>query len=147
LELEMDDATGIWRLEKWKEGWALFLASPVLGQGFGRPVNTLKMERPVSDDEFNLGLPHNTFLVSLVRQGILGTSVLLGVVGVWFWVTIKSLRTASPPTRRDMVTLIAIVVMCLPYGFFSLFFESPYLAFPFWATIGLGMVLAGRATE
>jgi hypothetical protein len=142
VALDLNDHSGRWRLARWQEGLTLFQKSPIFGQGFGRPIVTYTTHKEPREDEFNFGLPHNTYLVSLIRQGVLGTALLLATLVAAAWGALRVLGKLTVDHRADLSIALALATAGLVYGFFSLFFESPHTAAPFWMIVGIGSAIA-----
>jgi hypothetical protein len=136
VSFDVTDSTGAWRVERWRKGWAMFRANPIQGQGFGRPIVTYSLKEPPLADDFNYGLPHNTYLVSLIRQGIAGTCILGCIFLAWAYMILKSWPSASQEQRSRVALAAGLAVTGLVYGAFTLFFESPYTAVMVWMVVG-----------
>jgi O-antigen ligase len=132
------DGTAQWRLGAWRNAVELIGAHPVGGVGFGTPVDVYPLDEPPQKMEspFNYGLPHNTYLTVALKTGLPGLVLLLTALAVWV-VRMWQLRARS--TWACAVVAFGVYGCC--YGYFSLFFERPFMAFPFWVVIGVGLSL------
>ena len=76
------------RLEKWGEAWQMFLASPVLGAGFGQFTWHHFLYQAANDAPLAGGLfnhSHNIVLQLMAETGVAGTLVIVGPVLAWLW--------------------------------------------------------------
>jgi O-antigen ligase len=138
------DGTAQWRLGAWRNAVELIRAHPVGGVGFGAPINVYPVDEPPEKMEspFNYGLPHNTYLTVALKTGLPGLVLLLTALAVWLR---RMWRLRARSTWACAVVAFSVYGCC--YGYFSLFFERPFMAFPFWVVVGIGLALerlAGR---
>jgi O-antigen ligase len=132
------DGTAQWRLGAWRNAVELIRAHPVGGVGFGTPVDVYPVDEPPQKIEspFNYGLPHNTYLTVALKTGIPGLTLLLTALAAWLRCMWR-LRARS----AWACGVVALGVYGCFYGYFALFFERPFMAFPFWVVIGIGLSL------
>jgi O-antigen ligase len=137
------DGTAQWRLGAWRNAVELIGENPVSGVGFGTPINVYPVDEPPEKMEspFNYGLPHNTYLTVALKTGLPGLALLLAGLAVWLR---RVWRLRARSTWACAVVALGVYGCC--YGYFALFFERPFMAFPFWVVIGVGLSLE-RLTE
>ena len=125
------------RLEKWGEAWHMFLASPVLGAGWGQFAWHHFLYQAANDAPLARGLfnhSHNIVLQLMAETGIVGALVIVGTVLAW----LAGLRRV----RFDLewwwlLALLGVV------GIHSL------LEFPLWYSnfLGLAALLLGLGAQ
>jgi hypothetical protein len=74
------------RLEKWGEAWQMFLASPVLGAGWGQFAWHHFLYQAANDAPLARGLfnhSHNIVLQLMAETGIIGALIIVGTVLAW----------------------------------------------------------------
>ncbi|HPD13461.1 MAG TPA: O-antigen ligase family protein [Planctomycetota bacterium] len=83
------------RTEVWREGWEVFLRSPVLGLG------------PLAD-RFHMGLQHvhNTWLLALMQAGVAGTAFFVASWVVGWRLFFRSLRSLAALSAQHRTLLI-----------------------------------------
>jgi O-antigen ligase len=120
--------------------------SPVLGQGFGADLahGFLEEYYPIGDFDFSARSPHNIFLTTLGRMGLVGAAVLLALYFAQGRMTARLARLArTDPTRRDAMTLQAAVWVVMVSSCLGVVIEGPMGAIPFWIMLGLAHEMAG----
>ena len=114
--------------------------SPLLGQGFGADLarGFLVEYYATSNDDFSARSPHNIFMTTLGRMGLVGVAVLLAIYLVQGRITARVAREArTDPTRQDAMTLQAAVWVVMVSACLGVVFEGPMGAIPFWIMLGL----------
>lgn len=114
--------------------------SPVLGLGFGADLahGFLLEYYPTSEPDFTARSPHNIFMTTLGRMGLLGVAVLLSVYWVQARITARLAREArADPSRQDAMTLQAAVWVVMVSACLGVVLEGPMGAIPFWIMLGL----------
>ena len=142
------------RLVWWKNvAEETLTTSPVLGLGFGADLarGFLSEYYPTDDTEFTTRSPHNIFMTTLGRMGLLGATVLVAVFWVQARSTARTARTAREargnPARGDAVSLQAAVWVIMVSACFGVVLEGPMGAIPFWIMLGLAHYLANNAEQ
>jgi O-antigen ligase len=138
------DPTAIFRMIRWRITFALWLTHPVFGVGFGRmllPYTLPSLREELRLGQFNMGMPHNTFLFLAARMGLVG---LMSVLFCWFFI-LGRLFVVSKHTRAaaDELAAANILVMMFGSAMFALFFERPQLNAVFWIVMAIGQRLIG----
>ncbi|MBI4178597.1 O-antigen ligase family protein [bacterium] len=96
--------TNIIRVYMWWTGGRMWWDAPILGQGLGASHVTYPFYRP--DRYHRIGMSHNTDYVHseelqfLCEQGIVGFSAWLAMIGVFFYICYRKLRTLGDVTER-----------------------------------------------
>jgi len=114
--------------------------SPALGQGFGADLahGFLLEYYPTSETDFSARSPHNVFMTTLGRMGLVGVAVLLAIYVVQFGITARAAREArAHPARSEAITLNAALWVLLVSACFGVVLEGPMGAIPFWIMLGL----------
>jgi O-antigen ligase len=125
------DDNAYFRLLRWNAAIDLWLRSPFVGMGFGRPIIPEFLIQQ-SERGLNAGLPHNSFLTVIARMGIVGIAL---VVLPWMWSIAKAIRGMRSPLYRPEAFAAALVLICmLGYANFVLFLERPMHAAALWIT-------------
>jgi O-antigen ligase len=149
-----NDPDGQFRLQRWRKTAAVWIRSPVFGVGFGAPImldssgENLRGEVGTAAQRgalgaFNVGMPHNSFLMVLARTGLIG----LGLI-CFAWITgirkaIKRLngRLIDP----DQLAVAGILIAMISTAALNLFFERPMLCAPFWMMLAASYKLSASA--
>ena len=112
----------------------------MLGLGFGADLahGFLLEYYPTGDTDFTARSPHNIFMTTLGRMGLLGTVVLLSIYWTQGRITARVAREArTNPARQDAMTLQAAVWVVLVSACLGVVLEGPMGAIPFWILLGL----------
>jgi hypothetical protein len=135
------EGTVTWRVQRFKEAWQRWKASPVtrlIGEGFGLPLT-----------DHNLGggvvvrQPHNTHLTVLARLGVVGLVlwiVMHGRIACLFLRTILR-RSASGVEHRLILWLSVCYVLGMVFTTFQPWLEFSYGAIPFYVFLGFALGL------
>jgi len=136
-----EEPSATFRRIAWAKAVARIRAQPWTGIGFG-PEPALypssycdAPESPIS----NCGNAHNTYLTLAMRTGI-PSFMLWAVASLWVaggYARAVLRHKNDEAVVRTAVLLTAILASLLVFGFFSLFFESPYLSPYYWVTLGV----------
>lgn len=124
--------------------------SPLLGLGFGADLahGFLNEYYPVGGDDFSARSPHNIFMTTLGRMGLLGVAVLLAVYLHQARVTARVAREArADPARQEAMTLQAAVWVVMVSACLGVVLEGPMGAIPFWIMLGLAHHAAQNPAE
>ena len=122
--------------------------SPVLGLGFGADLarGFLLEYYPTSETDFSARSPHNIFMTTLGRMGLVGVAALLAVYFMQGRVTAQVAREArSDPARQEAMTLQAAVWVVMVSACLGVVLEGPMGAIPFWIILGLAHYGATQA--
>jgi O-antigen ligase len=117
-----------------------FATDPVFGQGFGADLakGFFLEYYPTTEPDFNPRSPHNIFMTTLGRMGLVGTAVLAAIYWVQARATARSVRAArGEPERDENVTLQAALWVIMVCACFGVVLEGPMGAIPFWIMLGL----------
>lgn len=79
-EIDVQEESALGRVEAWYEGLLMFQSSPVFGVGTGRFT------------EYHYLTAHNSLVLVLAENGIVGLTVWLAFVGYCFWMMVRILR-------------------------------------------------------
>lgn len=124
------DESSLFRLERWRYAIHLWHLHPLLGNGFGVPLaKSTLLARKELEGQFNVGMPHNTFLFLLCRMGVMGLA-LVGFCWVYAWYGVAA--TARRTMAADELALANILVALAAFASFVLFFERPMNGATFW---------------
>lgn len=129
------------RITAWQVATNYIISNPVTGIGFGSPLETYP-ERHCdlpSGESSNCGNPHNTFLTLVIRMGIPVSLLFFGATLLTLGKGLRQLwrHTSNEERGRDLFVMILVNVIMLVYGGVSLFFESPFLAAPYWTLFAM----------
>jgi len=129
------------RFIMWEQSMDLFRQNPVFGVGF----NVFPYIG------FELGDTHNVFVKFLAEQGIIGTSLLLMLLGMAFWRGRILYRTAKDPFLKGLGLGFACCVVAIFVGnmFGDRWTHTPLGAW-FWVFLGMverGNVIVARGEE
>lgn len=129
------------RLVWWKNvAQETLTASPLFGLGFGADLarGFLTEYYPTTETDFSARSPHNIFMTTLGRMGLLGVGVLLAI----YWVQARSTARVARAARSDpaldyAITLQAAVWVVMVSACLGVVLEGPMGAIPFWTMLGL----------
>jgi hypothetical protein len=123
--------------------------SPVFGLGFGADLarGFLTEYYPTADTDFSARSPHNIFMTTLGRMGLLGVAGLLAIYWVQARITARVGRAARrDPAQDETITLQAAAWVIMVSACLGVVLEGPMGAMPFWTLLGLAHHAATRAT-
>jgi|GEM_PF-2036663 len=143
------DPDAQFRLRRWQSTAEVWMTSPVFGVGFGAPImldtwGTSTGARVAAErgglGAFNVGMPHNSFLLALARTGLIG----LGLI-CFAWA--KGIMPAMKLSRRRMIDPDRLAIACALIAMIftaalNLFFERPMLCAPFWIMLAASYKLS-----
>ncbi len=147
------DATGtnvsqrnnIWRFLVWRKmllDWSS--GRPIVGAGVGKPwlyKALYQTKFHYGDDREGLD-PHNSYLDTLYRYGIVGFGLLLAAIAMTLALAFKALRANGGDLLLE--GLLLYFGYTLVFAFFTVSLEGPAYSMPFWVTFGL---IYGRAKQ
>lgn len=131
----------MFRMIRWRITFALWLTHPVFGVGFGRmllPYTLPSLQTEMRLGQFNMGMPHNTFLFLAARMGLIG---LLSVLFCWLFVLRRLFVVSKNAREADELAAANMLVMMFGFGMFGLLFERPQLNAVFWIVVAIGQRL------
>jgi O-antigen ligase len=146
-----NDPDGQVRLQRWRATAAVWLTSPVLGVGFGAPIlpdgtgENLRGEKKDAAQRgalgaFNVGMPHNSFLMALARTGIIGCGL---ICFAWLGGIFRIVKLAIRHTvDADQMACAAVLAAMIATAALNLFFERPMLSAPFWVMLAASYQLS-----
>lgn len=124
--------------------------APIFGLGFGADLagNFLQEYYPDSGEDFSARSPHNLFVTTLGRMGLVGTAVL----GAIYWIqgrrTLRVARLArGAPERDSAIAMHAACWVIMISSCFGVVLEGPMGAIPFWTLLGLAHFESNRDGE
>jgi O-antigen ligase len=136
-----NDPDGQFRLQRWRKTVQTWLNSPVFGVGFGAPIivdaegENLRGEKKGAAERgalgaFNVGMPHNSFLMALARTGLIGLTL---ICFAWLAGIFRVVKQAVHGIiNADQVASVGILIAMIATAALNLFFERPMLCAPFW---------------
>jgi O-antigen ligase len=134
------DDSSQFRLERWQYAIHLWRLHPVIGNGFGVPLAKASLLAPKElEGQFNVGMPHNTFLFLLCRVGIVGLAV-VGFCWAYAWYDLAAVVRQT--ARGDELAVANILVAMAAFASFVLFFERPMNGASFWIMAAVATKLA-----
>jgi O-antigen ligase len=141
-----NDGNAAFRLTRWKYVIDLWSQHPLLGIGFGEALYPSWLISPdEAVGEFNVGMPHNTYLMILARVGIVGLSLILFSLLSTLCPLFRSGSVGG--TRNPDSMAAANVIICMTaFAGFVLFFERPMHGAAFWIILAVAYRLAGPTT-
>jgi hypothetical protein len=135
------DPTVVWRLAGWQEALRHIQRNPITGDGFGSQFSWQVAGRLVEN------YPHNTYLTIALKSGIPGVLLLVAPLMLLGWRALKvRARFNTEASHALFLGVTASLLALLVFGFYNLLFESPFLAWPTWALIGLALAMSDRLT-
>ena len=114
--------------------------SPIFGLGFGADLahGFLLEYYPTSAADFTARSPHNIFMTTLGRMGLLGTAVLLAIYWTIGRATAKCARKLrSGSVEPETMAMQAAIWVVMVSACFGVVLEGPMGAIPFWIMLGL----------
>ena len=130
------DPNARFRMFRWKYALKEWEGAPIFGLGFGTPIIPPGLiDSTEVAGQFNIGMPHNTFLFVAVRMGMVG---LLLIVLSWAFVIARLLLTFRRTHRSDELAAANVLISMFGFAFFVLFFERPVTNVAFWIAMAIG---------
>jgi O-antigen ligase len=149
-----NDPDAQFRLQRWRKTTELWLTSPLVGVGFGTPLllnsagENLRGEVKMTQGRgglgaFNVGMPHNSFLMAAARTGLLGLGLICFAWFAGIYGGVK--RLTSRHVDSDQAASVCALLAMVTTAGLNLFFERPMLSAPFWimlaASCGLSEIV------
>ncbi len=128
-----DASTVTWRTRWWSSLWLMVHDTParaLFGPGYGFPIWEYHEEQL---DDFKLRTPHNAFMYALSYTGWIGVLLFYGLqfcLALLLWRVYRLTGQAFG---------ICFWVLMMTRSMFDPFFETPYLAIPYWLIMGLAV--------
>ncbi len=144
-----NDPDAQFRLRRWRSTISVWMTNPVFGVGFGAPIQldtwgTANGAKGAAMrgglGAFNVGMPHNSFLVVLARTGVIGLSL---ICYAWFGGILRIVRRIRrrAADADQIASAVALIAMILTAAL-NLFFERPMLCAPFWILLAASYKLS-----
>lgn len=132
-----DDLSGQDRRVMWQAGWSMFKAGPWFGLGIGTFMFNFK--EYVADKTHYISYAHNCYLQIAAEIGLVGLSVFLAIVGLFFYNGIRTLRRADKDEFWYILlaSLAAILAYCIQMVVDTIFYSLD-LGVLFWLVLGIG---------
>lgn len=133
------------RLFIWRDMIEELLAEPknfILGIGFGKPQRSRSIEiigwGKLEWRRTGWITPHNSYLHMIYRGGVVGIVVIIAI----FVLLVRMTRIFAQKKSMTGTLLVTILVYWMVFAFFSIFWEVPYTAIPFWTLFGITLAYA-----
>ncbi len=144
-----NDPDAQFRLRRLRSTISVWMTNPVFGVGFGAPIQldtwgTANGAKGAAMrgglGAFNVGMPHNSFLVVLARTGVIGLSL---ICYAWFGGILRIVRRIRrrAADADQIASAVALIAMILTAAL-NLFFERPMLCAPFWILLAASYKLS-----
>ncbi len=137
-----------WRKRMINDMFDRWLSSPfqfVVGEGFGLPLLSEETGGADYKGGSDTRQPHNTHLTVLVRLGLVGTVLWVGLFSRIFYVLFQSIREVNNdhPMYGFRLWFLAYFFVCLFHTSVQPWLEFSYGAIPFYVILGYGIMLRG----
>jgi len=136
-----------WRLAFWRRSIETGLEHPLLGIGFGKPLEFVwdgrfyDFRRGDANHELDVTAPHNEFVHVLARMGLPGFLALLALIAIAGWRGMEAMRSARPgKARSDIVALTAMLTAAVAAVALNDALKGPFMALFFWTLLALLLV-------
>jgi O-antigen ligase len=124
-------------LDGWREAFRHIQRHPITGDLLGSKFSWHTAGRLVEN------YPHNTFLTIALKSGIPGVLLLAVPLGLLLWRAVRiSARFKGELASSALLGITASVGALLVYSLYNLLFESPFMAWPTWAMMGLVIAIS-----
>jgi O-antigen ligase len=142
------DASNLERINRWQSAIRLFKERPVFGWGPGTyqfvyaPYQRSKEKTIISTNLGDKGNAHSEYLGPLAEEGLLGTIIVLLLIGFVVYTGISVyIKTHNKEVKYlSMMTLLGIVTY-FTHGFLNNFLDTDKLSVPVWGFIGIIVAL------
>jgi O-antigen ligase len=143
------DPDAQFRFRRWESTIGVWETSPLFGVGFGAPImldtwglgtefKTAKAKGSLG--AFNIGMPHNSYLMAMARTGLIGLGL---ICFAWFSGIFKVGKLAMRGVAdADQIACAAALVAMISTCGLNLFFERPMLCAPFWILVAANYKLS-----
>jgi O-antigen ligase len=119
-----------WRMEAWKIAWDKFSGHPIRGIGFGKPIIDIPIRNVNTYD------PHNSFLALLVRTGIGGGIVLVGLIIQSLALYLKEYHREVVAERKQLILILFLtLIFMIVFACFNVILENQYQGIYFYFSL------------
>lgn len=126
-QLDVQERSASGRVEAWYEGMQMFIAHPVLGVGTDRFT------------DFNELTAHNSLILVLAENGIIGFLLWFAFMGYCFWMMLRILRHEPQLTddddviewQRDRAIAMTLLVSLVGFAATAFFLSRSYVMLPY----------------
>lgn len=155
VKAESKSSNGSWRLAFWQHDLRDAARRPLTGAGYGPAADfhwhQYRYDARRSRDPAEISGPHNSFVNIVYRTGYLGGLIFLGLV---LAVVRRAWRAVGAARRRGdgeaagrLRAVLAFLLFNATIAFFSVSLETPFLAIPFWLSLGLAVAMTSVERE
>ncbi|RLD87177.1 MAG: hypothetical protein DRJ09_10745 [Bacteroidetes bacterium] len=142
------DASNLERINRWQSALRLFEDKPVFGWGPGTyqfvyaPYQRSKEKTIISTNLGDKGNAHSEYLGPLAEEGLLGSLIVLLLVGFVIYTGIKVyIKTKDKEVKfLSMMSLLGLITY-FAHGFLNNFLDTDKLSVPFWGFIAILVAL------
>ncbi|MBF0483616.1 MAG: O-antigen ligase family protein [Candidatus Omnitrophica bacterium] len=134
--------TGSHRITMWEDSFKMLMDRPILGFGVNTFMKNFQFFR--RDPYYFLTYAHNCYLQMLVEIGIVGFSIFVGMVIVYFRRLLHNLRVLFDEDKQMFLTGIGVfasLVAFFAHSFVDVDFYSLPLARLWWVLMGIGVAI------
>jgi O-antigen ligase len=146
-----------WRLNVWREAIEHWQATPVtivVGEGFGRPLTSLRVAGlSIADSSQILQIavrqPHNIQLTILARLGLVGFIIWIFIQARFVFLFVRSLRKKKKDSLEHALTLwlFLFFISGIIIASFQPWIEWPFGAIPFFIVSGFALAFISPCHE
>lgn len=130
------DANARFRTRRWQYALTTWSEHPLLGIGFGREIIPAGLvDAGERRGEFNVGMPHNSWLFIGARTGLIGLSL---VLYCWYAIVKRLTAIFRRSHRVEDLAVANILVAMFGCAMFGLFIERPGTNASFWILLAIG---------
>jgi O-antigen ligase len=130
------DGNAGFRTRRWEYAIALWAEHPFVGVGFGREIIPSGLVDPTErKGDFNVGMPHNSFLFILARTGVVGLALILYC---WYSILSRLIATFQRTYNVEYLAVANILGAMFAAAMFGLFIERPASDASFWILLAIG---------
>jgi len=139
------------RFEMWKSAWQMFLEQPITGGGwdqFRKFTQGMVAAGGLHPSAEEYAHPHNQFLSSLAKGGLLSLISLLALFFVPAWVFYRGFRLLGPDPAASMaLSGLILIVLYMGFGMSEAILERtrPVLFFTFYLAVFMGRTMRAVA--
>lgn len=134
------DGNAGFRTRRWEYAIASWAEHPFVGIGFGREIIPSGLVDPTErKGDFNVGMPHNSFLFILARTGLIGLALILYC---WSSIVSRLIAMFRRTYRVEYLAVADILGAMFAVAMFGLFIERPASDASFWILLAIGARLA-----
>ncbi len=138
------DASNLERINRWQSALRLFKERPVFGWGPGTyqfvyaPYQRSKEKTIISTNLGDKGNAHSEYLGPLAEEGLIGTLIVLMLVGIVIYTGIAIYIKSKDKEVKylSLMTLLGLITY-FTHGFLNNFLDTDKLSVPFWGFIAI----------